>query len=60
MHEIVNTGIGLDTQDTVKQCYEWRRCNVNVRSWTVEYKQLLYILDLHLYGGINKSITRGK
>lgn len=36
----------LNSQHPVKQCYEWQKSNMSMRSWTTELKEELYSTGL--------------
>ena len=38
--------ICLDTEDLAKKCYEWKKSDTSVRSWTKELKDELYNIEL--------------
>jgi hypothetical protein len=36
----------LETEEPIKQCYEWQKCNMRVKSWAMELKEELYNIGL--------------
>jgi hypothetical protein len=33
-------------EELIKQCYEWQKCNMGVKSWAVELKEELHNIRL--------------
>jgi hypothetical protein len=36
----------LETEEPIKQCYEWQKCNMGVKSWAMEVKEKLHNIGL--------------
>jgi hypothetical protein len=36
----------LETEEPIKHCYEWQKCNVGIKSWAVELKEELHNIGL--------------
>ena len=36
----------LETKEPIKQCYEWQKCNVGIKSWAMEVKEELHNIGL--------------
>jgi hypothetical protein len=50
----------LETEELIKRCYEWQKCNVGIKSWAMEGKRNYIISDWHLCGGIYKNVIGKK
>jgi hypothetical protein len=46
----------FEREESIKQCYEWQKCNMGVKSWAMELKENYIISDWHMCGGNNKSV----
>jgi hypothetical protein len=36
----------LETEESIKQCYEWQKCNMGVRNWATEVKEEVHNIGL--------------
>jgi hypothetical protein len=36
----------LETEEPIKQCYEWQKCNTGIKSWAMEVKEQLHNIRL--------------
>jgi hypothetical protein len=36
----------LGTEEPIKHCYEWQKCNVRIKSWAMEVKEKLHNVGL--------------
>jgi hypothetical protein len=36
----------LETEERIKQCYEWQKCNIGINSWAMEVKEELHNIGL--------------
>jgi hypothetical protein len=36
----------LETEEPIKQCYEWQKCSMRVKSWAMEVKEELHNIGL--------------
>jgi hypothetical protein len=36
----------LEMEEPIKQCYEWQKCNMGVKSWAMEMKEELHNIGM--------------
>jgi hypothetical protein len=38
----------LEKEQPIKQCYEWQKCNIRIKSWAMEVKEEVHNIGLAL------------